>query len=134
MHLNKTDGFTIGFILIAGTAILVNGYVKKDNPQKNPVIKESFTFSEEFDYPTELTPSTPEIALEEFKEFNDEPTEVVMTFAEAFAEARRINGPVALFEWNGKSYTTSFAEEIVNPGEKVDSTEINLVLNQPPEK
>ena len=62
----------------------------------------------------------------------DKPT--TTSFAEAFSEARNTRGPGAIFEWNGQSYTTSFAEEIVKPGEKLDSTQINIVLNQIPEK
>ena len=72
--------------------------------------------------------------------FSEKPIEIkvksstLLSFSEAFAEARRMRGPGAIFEWNGKSYSTSLAEESVNPNESLDSTQINLVMNQPPNK
>ena len=134
MHLNKTDGLTIGLITIAGIAILANGILRE-----SPVeLTDPFQYSDEveltLDMPTDI------MALEEEINSSEKPVDIkvksptLLSFSEAFAEARRMRGPGAIFEWNGKSYTTSLAEKLVNPNESLDSTQINLVMNQPPNK
>ncbi|MDP6339736.1 MAG: hypothetical protein QF842_05360 [Candidatus Marinimicrobia bacterium] len=133
MHLNKTDGLTIGFVLVGATAILINGYLKKDSLLENTAINETPTPSVEFLDPIDDLSQSP-VITEDKMGFVEESKAVLLPFSEAFVQARINRGPGALFEWNGKSYTTSYAEEIVKPGEKLDSTRINLVLNQPPEK
>jgi len=133
MHLNKKDGFTLGFVLIAAFAVLLNGFLKHqpDGPVK---LAESSAIEKSYPYPLDIKSSNIGIMLEgnPGSISVDKPTPT--SFAEAFSEARNTRGPGAIFEWNGQSYTTSFAEEIVKPGEKLDSTQINIVLNQIPEK
>ena len=54
-----------------------------------------------------------------------------MTFGEAFSKARLENGPGSLFKWNGKTFTASYAEELVEQKDNiVDSAKVNIVLNQ----
>jgi len=50
-----------------------------------------------------------------------------MSFGEAFFQARLECGPGALFTWNDKTYTTSYAEELA--AEKEKSALINIVAN-----
>jgi hypothetical protein len=50
-----------------------------------------------------------------------------MSFGEAFFQARLECGPGALFTWNDKTYTTSYAEELA--AEKEKSTLVNIVAN-----
>ncbi len=50
-----------------------------------------------------------------------------MSFGEAFFQARLECGPGALFTWNDKTYTTSYAEELV--AEKEKSALVNIVAN-----
>ena len=50
-----------------------------------------------------------------------------MSFGEAFFQARLECGPGALFTWNDKTYTTSYAEELA--AEKEKSTLVNIVGN-----
>ena len=133
MRLNKKDGFTLGFLLIAAFAVLLNGLLKHqpDNPIE---LAESSSMEGTYPYQFDIKSSNIGIMLEDNHSSIsvDKPTPT--SFTEAFAEARNTRGPGAIFEWNGQSYTTSFAEEIVKPGEKLDSTQINIVLNQIPEK
>ena len=133
MRLNKKDGFTLGFVLIAAFAVLLNGLLKHqpDNPIE---LGESSPMEDTYPYPLDIKSSNIGITLEDNHGLIpvDKPTP--RSFTEAFAEARNSKGPGAIFEWNGQSYTTSFAEEIVKPGEKLDSTQINIVLNKIPEK
>ena len=134
MHLNKTDGLTIGLITITGIAILANGLLREPPVE----LTDPFQYSDEveltLDMPTDV------IALEEVITSSEKPIGIkvesptLLSFSEAFAEARRIRGPGAIFEWNGKSYSTSLAEESVNSNESLDSTQINLVMNHPPNK
>lgn len=134
MRLNKTDGLTIGLITIAGIAILANGLLREPPSE----LTDPFQYSDEveltLDMPTDEVASKEEItSLVKPVEINVE-SPTLPSFSEAFAEARRMRGPGAIFEWNGKSYTTSLAEELVNPNETLDSTQIHLVMNQPPNK
>ena len=50
-----------------------------------------------------------------------------MSFGEAFSQARLECGPGVLFTWNDKTYTTSYAEELV--AEKEKSALVNIVAN-----
>ena len=129
MRLNKKDGFTLGFVLIAAFAVLLNGLLKHqpDNPIE---LAESSSMEDTYPYTLDIKSSNIGIALEDNRGLIsvDKPTPT------SFAEARNSKGPGAIFEWNGQSYTTSIAEEIVKPGEKLDSTHINIVLNKIPEK
>ncbi len=133
MRLNKKDGFTLGFVLIAAFAVILNGLLKHqpDNPIE---LAESSSMEDTYPYTLDIKSSNIGIALEDNRGLIsvDKPTPT--SFTEAFAEARNSKGPGAIFEWNGQSYTTSIAEEIVKPGEKLDSTHINIVLNKIPEK
>ena len=53
-----------------------------------------------------------------------------MSFGQAFATARMEWGPGVLFTWNGLTYTTSYAEELVTEEIQVsDSGKVNIVLN-----
>ena len=53
-----------------------------------------------------------------------------MSFGQAFATARMEWGPGALFTWNGLTYTTSYAEELVKEETQIsDSGKVNIVLN-----
>ena len=133
MHLNKKDGYTLGFVLIAAFAVLLNGFLKYQ-PDDPVELAESSAIEKSYQYPLDNKSSNIGIMLEgnPGSISVDKPT--LTSFAEAFSEARNIRGPGAIFEWNGQSYTTSFAEEIVKPGENLDSTQINIVLNQIPEK
>ncbi len=133
MRLNKTDGLTLGFVLTAVILILLNGYLKRpDKPQLDLV--DSSRPGEIIEQYIEIEPPPNDILNKDGSEpeIIYEPTPI--TFSKAFADARQEKGPGAIFEWNGNTYTTSYAEEIVKPGEKLDSTRINLVHNQSPEK
>lgn len=44
-----------------------------------------------------------------------------MSFKEAFAKARKEKGPGKTFTWNGKSYSTNYAEEAEKKEDKKDS-------------
>ncbi|MBC8346430.1 MAG: hypothetical protein ISR82_00390 [Candidatus Marinimicrobia bacterium] len=133
MRLNKTDGFTLGFVLIAAFAVLLNGFLKHQ-PEEPIVFTESNTLETTPQFSFSIEPSNIEESIENEPEMIVVQQTTSISFAEAFAIARNSRGPGAIFVWNGQSYTTSFAEEIVKPGETLDSTRINLVLNQPPEK
>jgi hypothetical protein len=50
-----------------------------------------------------------------------------MSFGQAFSQARIECGPGAVFTWNGKTYTTSYAEELATEKEK--SALVNIVAN-----
>ncbi len=134
MHLNKTDGLTIGLITIAGIAILANGFLRKPPVELTDPFQHPNEIEMIHDMPTEM------MALNQDDESSIELVEIkvespiTLSFSEAFAEARRMRGPGAIFEWNGKSYTTSLADELVNPNDSIDSTQLNLVLNHPPKK
>ena len=52
-----------------------------------------------------------------------------MSFGEAFFQARLECGPGALFTWNDKTYTTSYAEELAAEKEKTNSALVNIVSN-----
>ena len=53
-----------------------------------------------------------------------------MSFGQAFATARMEWGPGVLFTWNGLTYTTSYAEELVKEETQItDSGKVNIVLN-----
>ncbi|MDP7566313.1 MAG: hypothetical protein QF794_09400 [Candidatus Marinimicrobia bacterium] len=130
MRLNKTDGFTLGFVIIAAFAVLLNGFLKHQ-PDDSVKLAETKTIEESFSLPLVIE-TVHTLKDNDASKVLDKQTEP--SFAEAFAIARSSWGPGAIFEWNGQSYTTSFAEEIVKPGETLDSTRINLVLNQSAEK
>ena len=54
-----------------------------------------------------------------------------MTFGEAFSKAREENGPGSLFKWNDKTFTASYADELVDEKKKSDdSTKVNMALNK----
>ncbi len=134
MRLNKTDGLTIGFITIAGFAILLNGIFREPPAQLTDQLQHPIDIEIGNITPTEISG----IAWEEespkrMVEINEKPA-TLLSFSQAFSEARRMRGPGAIFEWNGKSFTTSFAEELIKPGNTLDSTQINLVMNEPQKK
>ena len=53
-----------------------------------------------------------------------------MSFGQAFATARMEWGPGVLFTWNGLTYTTSYAKELVKEETQIsDSGKVNIVLN-----
>jgi hypothetical protein len=134
MHLNKTDGFTIGFVLTAAIAILINGYLKQPDDNDPYKIVDSNSSVEVVDNTIEMEVPHYEALIEDVADPAITPDTLPVTFSQAFAFARQEKGPGAIFEWNGKSYTTSLSEEIVKPGDTLDSTRINLVLNQLPNK
>ncbi len=54
-----------------------------------------------------------------------------MTFGEAFSKAREENGPGSLFKWNDKTFTASYAEELVDEkNNSDDSVKVNMALNE----
>ena len=134
MRLNKTDGLTIGFITIAGFAILLNGIFREPPAQLTDQLQHPIDIEIGNITQTEISG----IAWEEespkrMVEINEKPA-TLLSFSQAFSEARRMRGPGTIFEWNGKSFTTSFAEELIKPGNTLDSTQINLVINEPQKK
>ena len=132
MRLTKTDGFTIGLITIAGFAIILNGILREP-----PTV-----ITDTYQYPDD-TKTVMEDKSSEIMALNKEtgppikaaPASIeespLPSFSAAFAQARRMRGPGAIFEWNGKSYTTNIPQDLVKPEKIVDSTQFDFVLNLP---
>lgn len=132
MHLTKKDGLTIGLIIIAGFAIILNGILRE------PPIEITDTYKYPDDTETVMEDKSSDImALNKETEspIKAVPTSIekspLLSFSTAFAQARRMRGPGAIFEWNGKSYTTNIPQDLVKPEKIVDSTQFDLVLNLP---
>ncbi len=109
MHLNKKDGYTLGFVLIAAFAVLLNGFLKHQ-PDDPVELAESSAI--EKSYPLDIKSSNIGIMFEgnPGSISVDKPTPT--SFAEAFSEARNTRGPGSIFEWNGQSYTTSLLKKL----------------------
>lgn len=45
-----------------------------------------------------------------------------VTFSQAFSDARETHGPGQIFIWNGKEYTTSYAEEVTKSIQLADTS------------
>ena len=97
MHLNKKDGFTLGFVLIAAFAVLLNGFLKHQ-PDDPVELAESSAIEKSYPYPLDIKSSNIGIMFEgnPGSISVDKPTPT--SFAEAFSEARNTRGSGAIFE------------------------------------
>ena len=122
---------------IAFTAVIIKSNTMKSNTEKDDI-----TFIPEI--PMEeiivIEPVLPEVELVEEKielEKNEDILIPLMpkriSFGEAFSMARKELGSGSLFKWNGTTYTTSYAEELVKENILLsDSGNVNIVLNSTP--
>ena len=122
---------------IAFTAVIIKSNTMKSNIENNDI-----TFIPEI--PMEeiivIEPVLPEVELVEEKIELEKNEDILiplmpkrMSFGEAFSMARTELGSGSLFKWNGTTYTTSYAEELVKENILLsDSGNVNIVLNSTP--
>ena len=118
------------FFAIALVAIVIkNNALEPELVSEETAVAPAFQWEEPFYGPEDASPPVEEEAA---------PTHVSdntfiplmpgrMSFGEAFFQARLECGSGALFTWNDKTYTTSYAEELA--AEKEKSTLVNIVAN-----
>ena len=131
---NKKETISIlAFASIALVAVIIKSITLDSEPIIEEVVMIPATKSEELVY---QGPELPSPIVEEDPVLDESPNAILpvmprrMTFGEAFSQARIENGPGALFTWNGTTYTTSYAEELVKEEKyKADTARVNLVLN-----
>ena len=129
-------------ILAFATIIVVAVIIKSNTLDSDPIIEKTTIIP--FTEPEEIVYQGPELVssiIEEDPVVDESPNTILpvmprrMTFGEAFSIARMENGPGSLFTWNGVTYTTSYAEELVKEEkEKTDTAKVNIVLNEIPVK
>ena len=126
----KETAIAASFFAIALVAIVIkNNALEPELVSEEIAVAPAFQWEEPFYGPEDASPPVEEEAA---------PTHVSdntfiplmpgrMSFGEAFFQARLECGPGALFTWNDKTYTTSYAEELV--AEKEKSALVNIVAN-----
>ena len=126
----KETAIAASFFTIALVAIVIkNNALEPELVSEETAVAPAFQWEEPFYGPEDASPPVEEEAS---------PTHVSdntfiplmpgrMSFGEAFFQARLECGPGALFSWNDKTYTTSYAEELV--AEKEKSALVNIVAN-----
>ena len=126
----KETAIAASFFAIALVAIVIkNNALEPELVSEETAVAPAFQWEEPFYGPEDASPPVEEEAA---------PTHVSdntfiplmpgrMSFGQAFSQARLECGPGALFTWNDKTYTTSYAEELV--AEKEKSALVNIVAN-----
>ena len=126
----KETAIAASFFAIALVAIVIkNNALEPELVSEETAVTPAFQWEEPFYGPEDTSPPVEEEVS---------PTHVSdntfiplmpgrMSFGEAFSQARLECGPGALFTWNDKTYTTSYAEELA--AEKEKSTLVNIVAN-----
>ena len=111
----KETTIAASFFAIALVAVVIkNNALEPELVSEEPAVAPAFQWEEPFYGPEDASPPVEEEAA---------PTHVSdntfiplmpgrMSFGEAFFQARLECGPGALFTWNDKTYTTSYAEEL----------------------
>ena len=127
---NKETIIAASFFAIALVAIVIkNNALEPELVSEETAVTPAFQWEEPFYGPEDTSPPVDEEAS---------PTHVSdntfiplmpgrMSFGEAFFQARLECGPGALFTWNDKTYTTSYAEELA--AEKEKCALVNIVAN-----
>ena len=126
----KETVIAASFFAIALVAVVIkNNTLESELVSEETVVAPAFQWEEPLYDPEDTSPPVEEEAA---------PTHVSdntfiplmpgrMSFGEAFFQARLEGGPGALFTWNDKTYTTSYAEELA--AEKEKSALVNIVAN-----
>jgi len=126
----KETAIAASFFTIALVAIVIkNNALEPELVSEETAVAPAFQWEEPFYGPEDTSPPVEE---------EDAPTHVSdnifiplmpgrMSFGEAFFQARLECGSGALFTWNDKTYTTSYAEELATEKEK--SALVNIVAN-----
>ena len=117
----KETAIAASFFAIALVAIVIkNNALEPELVSEETAVTPAFQWEEPFYGPEDTSPPVEEEVS---------PTHVSdntfiplmpgrMSFGEAFFQARLECGPGALFTWNDKTYTTSYAEELATEKEK----------------
>ena len=126
----KETVIAASFFAIALVAIVIkNNTLESELVSEETVVAPAFQWEEPlYDPEDTLPPVEEEVAS---THASDNPSVPLMpgrmSFGQAFSQARIECGPGAVFTWNGKTYTTSYAEELATEKEK--SALVNIVAN-----
>jgi hypothetical protein len=132
---NKKETISaVALAAIAFTAVIIKSNTIKTNTENDEVTSIPEISMEEIVF---IDPVIPEVELVEEKIELEKDENILIpvmpkriSFGEAFAMARTEFGSGSLFTWNGTTYTTSYAEELVKDNIlQPDSGNVNIVLN-----
>jgi len=126
----KETVIAASFFAIALVAVVIkNNTLESELVSEETAVAPAFQWEEPlYDPEDTLPPVEEEVAS---THASDNPSVPLMpgrmSFGQAFSQARIECGPGAVFTWNGKTYTTSYAEELATEKEK--SALVNIVAN-----
>ena len=126
----KETVIAASFFAIALVAVVIkNNTLESELVSEETVVAPAFQWEEPlYDPEDTLPPVEEEVAS---THASDNPSVPLMpgrmSFGQAFSQARIECGPGAVFTWNGKTYTTSYAEELATEKEK--SALVKIVAN-----
>ena len=126
----KETTIAASFFAIALVAVVIkNNTLEPELVSEETAVAPAFQWEETFYDPEDtLPPVEEEVASTHASDNSSVPLMPGrMSFGQAFSQARLECGPGALFTWNDKTYTTSYAEELV--AEKEKSALVNIVAN-----
>ncbi len=126
----KETAIAASFFAIALVAIVIkNNALEPELVSEETAVAPAFQWEEPFYDPEDTSPPVEEEAAPTHASANPFTPLMPgrMSFGQAFSQARLECGPGALFTWNDKTYTTSYAEELV--AEKEKSALVNIVAN-----
>jgi len=113
--MNKIDNKVVGITLLLGVIVIgsvLYNIMKSEGETtlitEHPIEMNSIENEPIQTQPIEEERITTELVIEEIEE---ETTEVVPSFNDAFAKARIELGPNQTFYWNGREYRTNYLEE-----------------------
>ncbi len=126
----KETVIAASFFAIALVAVVIkNNTLEPELVSEETAVAPAFQWEEPFYGPEDTSPPVEEEAAPTHASANPSTPLMPgrMSFGQAFSQARLECGPGALFTWNDKTYTTSYAEELV--AEKEKSALVNIVAN-----
>ena len=126
----KETTIAASFFAIALVAIVIkNNALEPELVSEETAVAPAFQWEEPFYGPEDTSPPVEEEAVPTHASANPSTPLMPgrMSFGQAFSQARLECGPGALFTWNDKTYTTSYAEELA--AEKEKSALVNIVAN-----
>ena len=126
----KETVIAASFFAIALVAVVIkNNTLESELVSEETAVSPAFQWEEPFYAPEDTLPPVDEEVASTHA--SDNPSVPLMpgrmSFGQAFSQARIECGPGAVFTWNGKTYTTSYAEELATEKEK--SALVNIVAN-----
>ena len=126
----KETVIAASFFAIALVAVVIkNNTLEPELVSEETAAAPAFQWEEPFYDPEDTSPPVEEEAAPTHASANPSTPLMPgrMSFGQAFSQARLECGPGALFTWKDKTYTTSYAEELV--AEKEKSALVNIVAN-----